>query len=632
MKKINLKVLTIVIFGLAIVPLAYLIPDINKTEKVIAESLLQKSIEITESNLDGFFRPVQAELLSIREQAQLGMFDSITPQLMNRYFGPILSNYSQISSMAIANTEGYEFDVIANDSIIDNRIVWVDKWGWKEYWTSWKNNPEQGSSVLIKEWEDSLKQDPRTRLWFTSALDTPKDQINWTEPYIFNTTFERGMSATVYWHDHESDKQNILALDLALSDLTKFTQSLNASPKGKVFVLTKDGRYIGLPTDPRFSDKSSIRHAILKPVDSTEVVSVSDAYRYWFLGAQPTKSFDFRSRGNHWWGKLTYFELSPGNSLIIGVIVPEEDILSKVKRTKRIIVGSLIFILTLTIFALYSYEESQKVNRLLSAKNSEINRQKILIQEKSEEITGSINYAKRIQNAILPTNHEIKKALPNSFILYKPKDIVSGDFYWLEEKDGWILFAAADCTGHGVPGALVSIICKNAISRSVLEYKESDPGRILNMTRKLVLKEFEKSALEVNDGMDIAFCALKKNHLKFAGAFNPLWLIRRGSAAIEVYKANKQPIGKSHYSSDFETHDIILNQGDTFYIFSDGFQDQFGGEKGKKFMSANFGNLLLPMQDESMDKQKQLLNHAFKNWKGDLQQLDDVCVIGVRIE
>ena len=244
-----------------------------------------------------------------------------------------------------------------------------------------------------------------------------------------------------------------------------------------------------------------------------------------------------------------------------------------------------------------------------------------ITEEKKQEITASITYAKRIQGAILPPKHLISNSLPNSFILYKPKDIVAGDFYWMQKVDKTVYFAAADCTGHGVPGALVSVICNSALNRSVREFRLSDPGLILDKARELVLEEFEKSEEEVMDGMDIA--------LKYAGANNPLWLIRNNEV-IET-KANKQPIGKFDNPSPFTTHTIQLAKDDCCYIFSDGFVDQFGGEKGKKFKPKRFRELLLSVQDKSMDVQKQLLNEAFEDWRGDLEQVDDVCVIGVKV-
>ncbi len=276
------------------------------------------------------------------------------------------------------------------------------------------------------------------------------------------------------------------------------------------------------------------------------------------------------------------------------------------------------------------------------------------LEEKNTEILDSISYAKRIQSAILPPGKVVKEYLQESFIFYKPKDIVAGDFYWLEtisdegrmmsnenstpntQHSTTILFAAADCTGHGVPGAMVSVVCNNGLNRAVREHGLTDPGKILDKTREIVVAEFEKSEEEVKDGMDIALCSLSVDSnqstvLKYAGAHNPLWIIRKDTDLIEEIKANKQPIGKFDHPEPYTTHTLKLLKGDTIYIFSDGYADQFGGEKGKKLKTTNFKKLLLSIQQENMQKQKELVNEAFENWKGKLEQLDDVCVIGVKI-
>lgn len=267
-------------------------------------------------------------------------------------------------------------------------------------------------------------------------------------------------------------------------------------------------------------------------------------------------------------------------------------------------------------------------------KNIIIEKQKEEVEEKNKEITDSINYAKRIQAAILPAPNIVKKYLTDSFILYKPKDIVAGDFYWLQEDTGSVLFAAADCTGHGVPGAMVSVVCNNALNRAVREYNLSKPSEILDKTRDIVCEEFVKSEEDkVSDGMDIALCSFTridgKPQIQFAGAHNPLWILRDNDI-IEI-KGDRQPIGHFVAPTPFVNHEIDLQQGDYIYIFSDGFPDQFGGEDDRKFNKKNFKKLILSIQEQSMEEQKDSLNEAFETWRGDLEQIDDVCVIGVKI-
>ncbi len=280
--------------------------------------------------------------------------------------------------------------------------------------------------------------------------------------------------------------------------------------------------------------------------------------------------------------------------------------------------------------------EVDNATKEIRAQKQEVEKQKEVVEEAHKEITDSINYAKRIQSAILPPQKLVKEYLPESFVLYKPKDVVAGDFYWMhslpagrEHKADKILFAAADCTGHGVPGAMVSVVCNNGLNRSVREHGLTEPGKILDKTREIVISEFEKSEEEVKDGMDIALCSLEGNTLLYAGANNPLWIIRNGEV-LET-KADKQPIGKFDNPQPYTTHTFELQKGDAFYIFSDGYADQFGGEKGKKFKAANMKRLLLSVQDKNMEEQQHLIDAAFEDWKGNLEQLDDVCVIGVRV-
>jgi serine phosphatase RsbU (regulator of sigma subunit) len=329
--------------------------------------------------------------------------------------------------------------------------------------------------------------------------------------------------------------------------------------------------------------------------------------------------------------------------------------LEKEAQQRYALYGGLGFLLLLGGVAFRGYQRKRKDNILITEQKAEVELQKELVEEKNTEILDSITYAKRIQEAILPPTRLVKEWLPNSFILYKPKDIVAGDFYWMESIDNTIIFAAADCTGHGVPGAMVSVVCHNAMNRAVREFGLMEPGQILDKTRELVVRTFEKSEEEVKDGMDIALCSLQGTTLKYAGANNPLWIVRKekvksegesennlpslslqaeGEAftfTITETKATKQPIGKVDNPQPFQTHTFELQPNDIFYIFSDGYVDQFGGQKGKKFKAKAFRELLLSIQDLNMEEQRMLINEAFEQWRGDLEQVDDVCIIGVKV-
>jgi serine phosphatase RsbU (regulator of sigma subunit) len=293
-------------------------------------------------------------------------------------------------------------------------------------------------------------------------------------------------------------------------------------------------------------------------------------------------------------------------------------------------IGGLALVIVFLIFVFNRLRITKRQKIVIEEQKEEVEQANSELEEKNKEIMDSITYAKRIQSAILPPKKLVKEYLQDSFILYKPKDIVAGDFYWMEHKDGKVLFAAADCTGHGVPGAMVSVVCNNGLNRSVREHGLTDPGKILDKTREIVIQEFEKSEEEVKDGMDIALCSLEGSKLEYAGAHNPLWIIRDGEV-IET-KATKQPIGKFENMIPYTTHSFDLQKGDSIYVFSDGYVDQFGGEKGKKFKSRAFRDLLLSIQEKSMEEQRAIIDETFETWKGPLEQIDDVCVIGVRIQ
>lgn len=311
----------------------------------------------------------------------------------------------------------------------------------------------------------------------------------------------------------------------------------------------------------------------------------------------------------------------------------------KAKNTLQYgLIGGLLLVIIFAAFMYNRYKLTQKQKVIIQKQKDVVEeqkkiveRQKDLVEEKNREITDSINYAKRIQEAILPSRYSLVDNLSNGFVLFKPKDVVSGDFYWLETKDDSVFFAVADCTGHGVPGAMVSVVCSNALSKSLLEDQITDPGRLLDRTRELIIRRFAKSGEDVKDGMDISLCKLTNDKLQWSGANNPLWIIRNGSEEIEETKANKQPVGLFATPAPFNTHEFDLNKGDTIYIFSDGYPDQFGGEKGKKLKTGNFKNLLLQNNHLEMDQIKSNLEKFFVDWRGDFEQVDDVCIIGVRV-
>jgi serine phosphatase RsbU (regulator of sigma subunit) len=250
-----------------------------------------------------------------------------------------------------------------------------------------------------------------------------------------------------------------------------------------------------------------------------------------------------------------------------------------------------------------------------------------------KEIRDSINYSKRIQESILPADEMVVKAFPESFIFYRPKDIVCGDFYWLAQKGDEPIIAAVDCTGHGVPGALMTVIGNSLLNQVFSMTETTDPSKILTQLDRKLLETFQQhGSVVTNDGMDAAVIRYSraKQEITFSGAKRPLFVFKSGEL-IEV-KGDKSPIGSFGHNFDklFTSQKMGVRKGDTIYMFTDGLQDQFGGESGKKFMIKRFRDLLIEIQPLSMTDQKIRLDKEMNLWQGKYEQTDDMLLIGIR--
>ena len=260
-----------------------------------------------------------------------------------------------------------------------------------------------------------------------------------------------------------------------------------------------------------------------------------------------------------------------------------------------------------------------------------------IIRKKNEDITASISYAQRIQTSLMDSENKLKSLFPSSFVVYKPKDIVSGDFYWIQrlnESGSKIAIAAADCTGHGVPGALVSVLGITHLREIVVQNDSIEPGEILKELNIRIIDTFTtKSGVQSKDGMDISLTVIDKEEgtMCFAGAYRPLILIRNGE--IKEIAGDKQPIGGDHFvkEREFTNHKLDFRKGDWLYMFSDGYVDQFGGDNNRKFMKKRFKNLLCEIVDKDCDDQKKVLEDELEKWMGDIDQIDDITVIGMEL-
>lgn len=327
----------------------------------------------------------------------------------------------------------------------------------------------------------------------------------------------------------------------------------------------------------------------------------------------------------------SYFQTQLINELKVSVIQRNQRYL---KWAIGALVVLILFFIAILIRGVRNRREIQIQNFKLSKKNEEIVAQRNIILEKNKEIIDSIHYALKIQTAMLPTEEEMRFALGELFLFYRPKDIVSGDFYWFHQTDEYYFYAIADCTGHGVPGGFMSMLGISLLNEIVTEKSIYEPNDILDLlSAKLVseLKQTESKGAS-RDGMDITLCRINKakTELCYAGANNDLWLIRNNE--LIIYKADKQPVG-FHYGAfkQFNQHQIELQINDRIFAFTDGYADQFGGQKGKKFKYKNLKNLLLSIYYLPERQQKEIASKTFDSWKGELEQVDDILLMGLKI-
>jgi len=473
-------------------------------------------------------------------------------------------------------------------------------------------------------------------------------------------TDERGLLWVATYH-------GISTFDIKKSKPVKYT------PEGKIEKIWLNGEEISVEkllgglkhyennitfeiTGLSFKDEKSIEYEFfMKGLENDYSASRGHEYKAIYTNLPPGKySFNYRTKGNdgiwsyykqiefeifkpiyaEWWFMVSAFLLFI--LLIIGIVRWRSMALKRKNAELERIVKAR------TSEIVEKNEELQQRQEEILAQRDEIEKQRDMAREQRDEITlqkkeitDSILYASRIQTAILPPKEYISESFPNHFVLFRPRDIVSGDYYWMYRKENISIFAAVDCTGHGVPGAFMSMLGSAFLDEIVTKQQRiPETNEILNQLRYHVIKSLHQTGgeNETKDGMDIAIIMVDtdKKQLKYSGAFNSLYLIRDGE--LSEYKADRMPIGVSfNQDKSFTVHTLELQTHDCFYIFSDGFIDQFGGPDGKKFKSRNFKNLLLSIYERPMDEQKILLDTKLDEWRGKIEQIDDVLVAGFRI-
>ncbi len=335
----------------------------------------------------------------------------------------------------------------------------------------------------------------------------------------------------------------------------------------------------------------------------------------------------YRSENGTWLSAFHPIRNSKGKVIaILEADISFDEFSSIVKKQffNQAMISIIVIILLALIFIPFTRQILDKdyEQKLLFRKQSRI------ISEKNKDMMDSINYALKIQKSILPSLANLKKHFQDYFILFQPKDIVSGDFYWSYEDEDYIYLAVADSTGHGVPGSMVSIVCSNALNRAVIQLNLTNTAEILNQVKKFVIHSFQDG---MSDGMDLCFCRINKNtkELQFSGANNSLYLYSQNK--LTVLKASRQPIGRYIKKEPFISKNLQLKKGDVIYLFTDGYYDQFGGENNKKMKIKALKSLLLNNHQESMSKQKDVFENYLNDWKGNNEQLDDITILGVKI-
>lgn len=314
--------------------------------------------------------------------------------------------------------------------------------------------------------------------------------------------------------------------------------------------------------------------------------------------------------------------------------------IKKRNQTIMAIAVGLLLLIVLLFVILKSYRQNKKANELITQQKQfvemqrdQLQSQNLIIEEKKKEILDSINYARRIQEAILPPKEVIKQHFPESFVYYQPKDIVAGDFYWLDNTTDARLIAVADCTGHGVPGAFMSLLGKENLDKSLLA--SASPGGILNELNRNIKRALKQNAKEENatrDGMDIALIKVQGTKVWYSGANRPLWIKRKNNQGIEELKATKSAIGGfTDDSQVYEEHLLELQKGDMIYMFTDGYPDQFGGDKQKKLTTKRLKEIFLEISSQSTLEQSDYLKTFMDNWRKSTEQIDDILIIGIRI-
>jgi len=667
-KIFNKKNLVLITVPILLLFLFKIYNDVYKTTNYLASSLIKRTIKRTKVELDFYLSPVVNNALVCRERGYNGVYSNISLEDFNKQFIPIINNSPLISSIIYTNSNGKEIMLLKEDSTWQNRVVinrldtnYAKRYRWKYDY----NNKRE----LIKEWilPEDKNNTPLEKDWLKEAISNKKKHIPaWTNPYKFATTKEPGITASIKWYTNDT-VLNVLAFDVLLKQISDFTTNIEIAKHGELLITSIDGKTVGLPNNDKFKKNEDILSHTLVRVDSLNMPVIISAKQEWKKLHKPN-IFKFKYEGERWWCGIDKYLINQEKIFYIIILVPESDFLLEFNNTKKFIFISFFIAIFLIIIVIRAFHLQQKLNNDLKNKTNRIveqrdeiiqqrdvlHNQKLRIESIHKELTQSIDYSSNIQGSMMPDFKVFEEISKNFFVFYRPKDKISGDFYWWKLKNNKLIVTAADCTGHGVPGALLSMIGISTLE-SIVERLILEPAEILNFLRKYFIKYLNQKGDigKHRDGIDMSLVNidLTTGELVFAGANNPIYIIRDSSLVKEVdnekikiysnnnsyllyeFKPDKMPVSFCDNFKNFSEIKFEVRKGDIIYLFSDGFIDQFGGETkdGKKFLSKNFKDLLLSIVDKSLKDQEIIIKNRFLEWKGNLEQTDDVLIIGIKI-
>ncbi|PLX12095.1 MAG: hypothetical protein C0597_14045 [Marinilabiliales bacterium] len=557
-------------------------------------------------------------MYSVIEDCNFNLWFNCANNGLFRYNGKEFINFNEENGLKNNFVQGLTTDLMGNPIIISNE-------GIDKYITKDSTFEYQGEAAGVAYLEPNLNanyKDKNGNIWIGTANGMVKinsaindslevlPKIFITKKSIFFETILEERNVFKYKEKHLTF--NYTALWYASSEEIKYRYKLEGY-------------------DLDWNATTTLRmvtYSNIPPGEYKFIVQVNYSGGKW-LGS-PDSEFAFRIKKPFW--QTIWFILSSIILILISIFLYIKARLKKLKRDKEILEEE---VRKRTAEIRHQKEEIEAQRDEIEAQRNHVMEQRDKIELQNKNITSSIEYASRIQRAVLPPKEIFSKHLGEHFIFFRPRDIVSGDFYYLDVKNDLIIVAAADCTGHGVPGAFMSILSISLINKVIHDLPdEFNAGTILTQLRKEIKGALGQTGKdnEAKDGLDISLCVLDRKNLilDYAGAYNPLILIR--DEEIIKYKADKMPIGiYIKEKEEFTNNKIEIQKGDSLYLYSDGFQDQFGGENKKKFLPKNLNQLLLDISSKSVQEQLQILNETLENWKGEEPQVDDIIILGIKI-